>query len=645
MNRKRNTGILAGIAKKLHGIEYLPRWAVFVIDLGIVLFSLLLTYFLMNIWGIENFGHKFNKFSDIYYALFMMGVTVIFLLLYKVPSGVVRHSSIKDIIKISLATFSTLVVLLILSYGVGLTRGKKILYDPPLFFYALLVFLILSLFRFYVKLAFLMFLRLKEENKIKNVLIYGTDDEAVSIANSLSDYSKKGISLMGFISTKRDSTKNRILGKKIHTLDEVINKMDLEILDGVVFSDTDMRSDKMQKTLNELIQNKIKIYHIPIQSLDELGEKKGKDLKKVQIEDLLYRKEIKIESDEISKRHSGKQVLVTGGAGSIGSEIVRKVASFEPELIVVLDQAETPLHNIMLEMKKTFPDQEFVFYLADVSNKYRLESLFQKYNFSMVYHAAAYKHVPMIESNPHEAVNVNVLGSRLLADLSSKYKVNRFVMVSTDKAVNPTNVMGASKRVAELYVQSLQGREGNETKFITTRFGNVLGSNGSVIPLFRKQIEEGGPVTVTHKDITRFFMTIPEACELVLQAGVMGQGGEIFVFDMGESVKILDLAKKMIKLSGYEPEEDIEIVFTGLRPGEKLYEELLSDKSRTLPTHHPKIMRAKDEVVEYEEIDSRVKTMVRSSVKKSSEYMVKLIKDAVPEFISNNSSFEKLDKK
>lgn len=315
-----------------------------------------------------------------------------------------------------------------------------------------------------------------------------------------------------------------------------------------------------------------------------------------------------------------------------------------PSLIVVLDQAETPLYEIELEMREKFPHIAFKFVLGDVSNQHRMEALFQMYNFSMVYHAAAYKHVPLVEENPHEAIFVNILGSKIVARLSSKYKVNRFVMVSTDKAVNPTNVMGASKRAAELFVQSLQNVDGNTTKFITTRFGNVLGSNGSVIPHFKKQIEAGGPVTITHPDIVRYFMTIPEACELVLQAGTMGEGGEIFVFDMGEPVKILDLANRMIKLSGLEPNIDIKIIYTGLRPGEKLYEELLSDNAKTLPTHNEKIMVSKDPSMGFEEIDLLTKQITKASLRRDKVEVVKILKTIVPEFRSNNSIYEALDK-
>lgn len=642
----KDSGLLAKLAEKLHAINHLPRWAILSIDIGIVIFSLLVTYFLMNIWGIKEFG-SFNTYLT--FSL-LVGVVVFYLYVFKVSSGIVRHSSIRDIIKISLATFCALITILAINYAYYFSIGqdmipeKKLVFDPPLFFFILLAFLMLSLFRFYVKLAFLMFLKFKDEKALKEVMVYGTDDSAVAIGNVLNETISNGFNVIGFISTQKHPSNSRIIGKKIFSIDKIIQSDFMNHrIDGIVFPDKDMRADENQELINQLIQKKIKLYHIPFQTFEETNGIEKKNIHSLEIEDLLYREQITIENDAISKRHLGKNVLVTGGAGSIGSEIVRKVAQFKPALVVVVDQAETPLNDIKLEMEKKHPEIKFIFHLANVSNRYRIEPLFQKYNFSMVYHAAAYKHVPIVEENPHEAIYVNIMGTRIIADLSNEYKINRFVMVSTDKAVNPTNVMGASKRVAELYVQSLQDKENNTTKFITTRFGNVLGSNGSVIPLFRKQIEAGGPLTLTHPDITRYFMTIPEACELVLQAGTMGQGGEIYVFDMGEPVKILDLAKKMIKLSGLEPDVDIEIKITGLRPGEKLYEELLSDASTTLPTHHEKIMRAKDITMPYVVMEKQTKEIARATVKKTKNELVQMIKDLVPEYKSQNSEFECLD--
>ncbi|MGA9591413.1 MAG: nucleoside-diphosphate sugar epimerase/dehydratase, partial [Salegentibacter sp.] len=372
-------------------------------------------------------------------------------------------------------------------------------------------------------------------------------------------------------------------------------------------------------------------------------------IKSLQIEDLLEREPIKLDVENKIRQLTGKTILVTGAASSIGSEIVRQVADYNPAKLIILDQAETPLHNLRLEIESKFPDLKYKCIICDVGNQRRLELMFQNHTIDVIYHAAAYKHVPMMEENPHEAIFVNIMGTKNLADLAVKYETGHFVMVSTDKAVNPSNVMGASKRAAEMYVQSLfnsQRKNGEEiTKFITTRFGNVLGSNGSVVPLFKKQIEKGGPVTITHPDIIRYFMTIPEACQLVLEAGAMGKGGEIFVFDMGEPVKIMDLAIKMIKLAGYEPHKHIKVRITGLRPGEKLYEELLNDECKTLPTHHKKIMIGQDVVRDYEEVAAKIEMIIKSASKLRSDKVVAKLKDLIPEFKSNNSLFENLDKK
>ena len=475
-------------------------------------------------------------------------------------------------------------------------------------------------------------------------MVLGISDHSVAIAGAILDNDNLPYELIGFLTKRNDSKYAKILGLKILTQDKFVNKSKEQLgLEGVLLLKERLTKEELDEWVNILLDKDLEILQAPV--VEKFSNKKIEaSIRNLQIEDLLDREPISIQNEEVMKRHFEKAVLVTGGAGSIGSEIVRQVAQFKPSLIVVLDQAETPLHEIQLEMEEKYPDINFRFILGDISNKHRLEPLFQKYNFSMVYHAAAYKHVPLIENNPHEAILVNVFGTKNLATLSSKYKINRFVMISTDKAVNPTNVMGASKRGAELLVQALQDVPGNTTKFITTRFGNVLGSNGSVIPHFKKQIEKGGPVTITHPDIVRYFMTIPEACELVLQAGTMGKGGEIFVFDMGEPVKIKDLAIKMIKLSGFEPEIDIKLKYTGLRPGEKLYEELLSDGTKNLPTPHEKIMVSMDPHMEFEDIECLANRITKAALRRDQIEVVKLLKKMVPEFISNNSVFEKLDK-
>jgi FlaA1/EpsC-like NDP-sugar epimerase len=371
------------------------------------------------------------------------------------------------------------------------------------------------------------------------------------------------------------------------------------------------------------------------------GELSFKQIKKVQIEELLERDAIQLDIDIIINQLNNKTILVTGAAGSIGSEIVRQVIKFNPKKIILLDQAESPLYEMEMELHDKYKQQQYEIVMGDIRNKDRMENVFKTFAPSIVFHAAAYKHVPMMENNPSESIFTNVLGSKNLADLSVQYKVEKFVMVSTDKAVNPTNVMGASKRIAEIYTQSLN--KNSTTKFITTRFGNVLGSNGSVIPRFRQQIETGGPITITHPDITRFFMTIPEACQLVLEAGAMGKGGEIFIFDMGESVKIVDLAKKMIKLSGLILDKDISIIYTGLRPGEKLYEELLANEENTIPTHHKQILIAKVKEYDFETISSSINELINLFDQQNNKSIVKKMKELVPEFKSNNSIYEELD--
>ena len=564
--------------------------------------------------------------------------------LFKTFAGIIRHSTFIDIQKIFWSSFITVGCLLVLKYSTFWLTKIKLFYTPLLLLYFVISFTALLVFRLAVKQSFYFIKHVKASTQKKRIMVLGISDHSVAIAGAILDNDNLPYELVGFLTKRNDSKYAKILGLKILTQDKFVNKSKEQLgLEGVLLLKERLTKEELDEWVNILLDKDLEILQAPV--VEKFSNKKIEaNIRNLQIEDLLDREPISIQNEEVMKRHFEKAVLVTGGAGSIGSEIVRQVAQFKPSLIVVLDQAETPLHEIQLEMEEKYPDINFRFILGDISNKHRLEPLFQKYNFSMVYHAAAYKHVPLIENNPHEAILVNVFGTKNLATLSSKYKINRFVMISTDKAVNPTNVMGASKRGAELLVQALQDVPGNTTKFITTRFGNVLGSNGSVIPHFKKQIEKGGPVTITHPDIVRYFMTIPEACELVLQAGTMGKGGEIFVFDMGEPVKIKDLAIKMIKLSGFEPEIDIKLKYTGLRPGEKLYEELLSDGTKNLPTPHEKIMVSMDPHMEFEDIECLANRITKAALRRDQIEVVKLLKKMVPEFISNNSVFEKLDK-
>ncbi|WP_185286052.1 polysaccharide biosynthesis protein [Chryseobacterium indologenes] len=625
----------------LSDVRYLPRWIILIIDIIILVISLFLsTYIIEKITQREFIYHEDKS---IVFA-FIVIVNTVFMYFFKTYAGIIRHSTFIDLFKLFVSCLCTMLAIGTINIFYFWTTGSKFILTPYLVLYFVISFMGLFLFRLYVKEFFHVVREYRRSALKKRILVLGIDEQSIAIARAILDNPSLPYQVVGFLTQRTDSKRASLLGKPIYEKQKIEEntKEDL-IIDGVLVVKEMMAREEMNSWVNLFLEKDLNVFKAP--SVQKLRDSDlGGSIKNLQIEDLLNRKPIKIQNEKIKSRHFERNVLVTGGAGSIGSEIVRQVALVNPSLIVVLDQAETPLYEIELEMREKFPNIAFKFVLGDVSNQHRMESLFQQYNFSMVYHTAAYKHVPLVEENPHEAIFVNILGSKIIARLSSKYKVNRFVMVSTDKAVNPTNVMGASKRAAELFVQSLQNLEGNTTKFITTRFGNVLGSNGSVIPHFKKQIEAGGPVTITHPDIVRYFMTIPEACELVLQAGTMGQGGEIFVFDMGEPVKILDLAKRMIKLSGFEPNIDIKIIYTGLRPGEKLYEELLSDNAKTLPTHNEKIMVSKDPTIGFDEIDLLTKQITKASLRRDKVEVVKLLKMIVPEFRSNNSIYEALDK-
>ena len=624
---------------RISSLRYLPRWMVFLIDVFLLFISLGTAFFILNkITTLPNFLPIEWKY------IIIIGTNIIFMYAFKTFAGIIRHSTFIDIQKIFWSSFISVVFLLVLKYSTFWLTKIKLFYTPLLLLYFVISFTALLVFRLAVKQSFYFVKHVKASTQKKRIMILGISDHSVAMAGAILDNDNLPYELIGFLTKRNDSKYAKILGLKILTQDKFLNKTKEQLnLEGVLLLKERLTKDELDEWVNILLDKDLEILQAPV--VEKFSNKKIEaSIRNLQIEDLLDREPISIQNEEVMKRHFEKAVLVTGGAGSIGSEIVRQVAQFKPSLLVVLDQAETPLHEIQLEMEEKYPDINFRFILGDISNKHRLEPLFQKYNFSMVYHAAAYKHVPLIENNPHEAILVNIFGTKNLATLSSKYKINRFVMISTDKAVNPTNVMGASKRGAELLVQALQDVPGNTTKFITTRFGNVLGSNGSVIPHFKKQIEKGGPVTITHPDIVRYFMTIPEACELVLQAGTMGKGGEIFVFDMGEPVKIKDLAIKMIKLSGFEPEIDIKLKYTGLRPGEKLYEELLSDGTKNLPTPHEKIMVSMDPHMEFEDIECLANRITKAALRRDQIEVVKLLKKMVPEFISNNSVFEKLDK-
>ena len=621
-------------------LRYMPRWAVILLDIFFCIVSWFLVHFILN-GAPYTFDDQLSIFEQ---GFLIVSANLLFFFIFKTYSGIIRHSTFIDILKLLFSSLCTAFVVIIMNLTSLVITGSMIILTTSLFFYMLLSFTIMLLFRISVKELYQVIRNVGAESFKKKVALVGVNDHTISFGKALITESNLSFQLVGFLSESTGFKRYKILGKPVIPLkdnfEDIISKY--EIGGVLILSESINRKEKM-KVIDLCVANKIAMFNVPLmQTWNNKADIKNR-IKPIQIEDLLDRDPIAIEIESIEKDLQGKTILVTGGAGSIGSEIVRQIAGFNPKLIVILDQAESELHELDLYLQKNFPNLHFITELANISNMYRLEMLFEKYDFQMLYHAAAYKHVPLIERNPLEAVYVNILGTVNLSVLAVKHNIDKFVMVSTDKAVNPTNVMGASKRAAEMYVQSLQNSKNLNTRFITTRFGNVLGSNGSVIPHFRNQIEQGGPVTVTHKDIIRYFMTIPEACQLVLQAGTMGVGGEIFVFDMGEPIRILDMAERMIRLSGLEPYEDIDIEITGLRPGEKLYEELLSDTSTSLPTHHPKIMISKDLCGSFEDINNKMKTLIKTATRNKESQVVKLLKELVPEFISKNSQFEVLD--
>ncbi|MCI4444181.1 MAG: polysaccharide biosynthesis protein, partial [Lentimicrobium sp.] len=520
-----------------------------------------------------------------------------------------------------------------------------------LFINIVLSFCGLFVYRVIVKQTFELYFTERNDNKLIKAIIYGTDANAISVANALNFETPIRFKILGFVDKNNQNASKRMLDLPIYVLRKklptLLRSIDAE---AVVIADRSLTKEEQLVIVDQCLEFNYKVYTLPSVSDWENQKEISQKVKNIQIEDLLEREPIVLDNISISKQLMDNTILITGAAGSIGSEIVRQVLSFNPKKVIILDQAETPLHHISLEVESIKTDATILTLIVDIRNRAALERVFKLYRPQMVYHAAAYKHVPLMEENPSQAILTNVEGTKNLADLSCEYGVKKFVMISTDKAVNPSNVMGASKRIAEKYVQSLhlKCQERNDslyaTKFITTRFGNVLGSNGSVVPLFSKQIADGGPITITHPDIIRYFMTIPEACQLVLEAGSMGNGGEIYIFDMGKPVKIIDLARKMIRLAGFVPDRDIKIKIVGLRPGEKLYEELLNDTSKTLPTYHEKIMIAQEIQEEFEDLHLEIEDLIGIASFFDNDDIVAKMKKIVPEFISMNSTFATLDK-
>lgn len=613
-----------------------PRWIVFVIDLCIATISILLAFFLrFNMVIPSEFIRDFRHIIPL-----IIIVRAISFYFGKTYAGIVRYTSIKDAERILFVTsFGSLVLVFINFIWFYNISGKFLIpFSVIAIDFLANVFFMTSL-RFMVK-TFYYELSQSTSDKI-NTLIYGTKELAVLTKRALELEKLKNYKIVGFLDSAIRSGRKKIEGVSvfnIQNLEEIIDKYKVSKL---IFAKHSISTRNKNEIVEKCLNRNVKVLTVPgIQSWIN-GELSINQIKNVKIEDLLQREPIQLDKNQIKKQINNKEILVTGAAGSIGSELVRQLVKYHPKKMVLLDQAETPLYDLELELKEIHNFHNFEIVIGNICNIIRINNLFEKFKPDIIYHAAAYKHVPMMENNPEEAMHNNLIGTKILADLSIEHKVDKFIMVSTDKAVNPTNVMGASKRIAEIYIQSINST--CETNFITTRFGNVLGSNGSVIPRFRRQIEAGGPVTVTHPDITRYFMTIPEACQLVLEASAMGHGGEIYVFDMGKSVKVADLAKNMIKLSGLELGKDIQLVYTGLRPGEKLYEELLHSAENTIPTHHPQIMIAKVKEYDFEDVADKINRFIDPIILQDKMQIVRLMKEFVPEYKSQNSIYEQLD--
>ncbi|HLP10687.1 MAG TPA: nucleoside-diphosphate sugar epimerase/dehydratase [Flavobacteriales bacterium] len=614
-----------------------PRWLVFFADLFLVSISLMLAYLIR--FDFKEFPIAIEwPALKIALPIFILVRASIFYFLgtYK---GMIRHTGTADSKRIFLAlTLGTAVFFLLVPL--------RVYYDGLYFLpisilvmeYLCSLFLMITL-RIAVKLFYI---EQKNTGAEKlNVMIYGAGEMGVITKRTLEQDATVAKRIVAFVDDNDEKKGKSIEGAQVyHTsrIDEIIQE---KVVKQIIVAMLNPDPENKRKVIEAGLRHGVEILNVPPVTNWIDGKLKATQLKKINIEDLLGRKPIQLDKKNISNDINGKNILVTGGAGSIGSEIVRQVLKFEPKKVFILDQAESPLYDLENELRSK-GHKNFEVVIADIRNYNRMENVFKSFTPSIVYHAAAYKHVPLMEENPSEAIFTNINGTKITADLSEKYGVAKFVFISTDKAVNPTNVMGASKRVAEIYIQTKN--KSSQTKYVTTRFGNVLGSNGSVIPLFKKQLDQGLPLTVTDKNVTRYFMTIPEACQLVLEAGAMGKGGEIFVFDMGDKVKILDLAEKMIRLSGLEPYKDVQIVFTGLRPGEKLYEELLNEKESVLPTHHAQIMIGKVRSYEATEINPKIEKLISLFNGQNNNELVTAIKEMVPEFISNNSIFEKLDK-
>lgn len=628
-------------------VDYLPRWGVLLLDLLIIFIAYAISFIIGS--NMLEYNLDYLTLPIWLQILITMVIQTIFFWAFHTYSGILRYSTFVDIIKVSFSVLLTGTIMISINEISKHSANIVLLLNTVVIIYMFVAITMLFGWRVTIKTVFEY---LSHQHTSSNkVFIYGTQSAGLSIAKMLQSNLDSPYRPVGFIADKGEKTTHNMLGLNVYLRDEkLIQTMHDKGVTGVIVSPLKMKSINPLKDLSIFINHNIRVLTTPY--FDDYNpeiadnnviQRIGK-IESINVEDLLERPTIDINTDNVRSILSNQVVMITGASGSIGSEIVRQVANYSPRVIVLLEMAESPLHDVLIDLKQEFPEQQFAHTIADVRDTKMMEEAFEEYKPDVVFHAAAYKHVPLMEEFPRQAVLTNVLGTKNVADMAIKYGTKRFVMISTDKAVNPTNVMGASKRIAEIYVQSLYLKNPNCTKFITTRFGNVLGSNGSVVPYFKKQIAAGGPVTVTHPDIIRFFMTIPEASSLVLEAAALSNGGEIFCFDMGHPVKIADLAKNMIRLAGYEPGKDIEIIYTGLRPGEKLYEELLNQKELTIPTVNEKILVAKVREYDFNAVSTQIQALIEEAQTGKAFPCVQKMKTIVPEYKSKNSVYEQLDK-
>ena len=617
-----------------------PNWVIFLIDIILSTISLILAYCIRFEFHIKAIEMQFFNNSLISVLIFI-NIKFLVFIVFKIYQGHIRHTSILDVKRLLFTIGASTCILFILNLIRLIFIDER--YFLPISIIIMEFFISCSLiigFRFAVKIFYLDSIhKINSENK-ERVLIYGAGVSGLITKRTIEKDSQSPFEVIGFVDDNSKLNNTRLQGTKIFNSKDIEKLIIAKKINKLIVAIQKPNYENQKIILDVCLKNSVSVLQVPSSKSWINGDFATSQIKNIKIEDLLGRNPIYLKPEMIQQELNNQIILVSGAAGSIGSGIVKQLVNYNPQLVILLDQAESALYDLEQELLFNYPEFKFSIVVGDISNFKRMEKLYDYFKPNYVFHAAAYKHVPLMEDNPSEAIYTNILGTKNLVDLSIIFAVKKFVMISTDKAVNPTNVMGASKRIAEIYAQS---NKGSKTKFITTRFGNVLGSNGSVIPLFKKQIEQGGPITITDKRVTRFFMTIPEACQLVLEACSMGNGGEIFVFDMGESVKIIDLAKKMIKLSGLKEGKDIEIKVTGLRPGEKLYEELLAKDENTIATHHPKILIAKVRVSN-DDIKAKIEELISLYDMQNNQNIVKLMKEIVPEYISNNSEFTSLDK-